>query len=309
MKRILVIKFGALGDFVLAMGPFKAIRAHHPGAHITLLTTPAFAAMAQASGYFDAVWPYGRPAKIDLGGLWRLYRFLRGGAFEWVYDLQTSTRSCFYRNFIPKAKWSGIAAGCSHPHSNPKRDFMHTLDRQAEQLAMAGIAHTPPADLSPDLSWAQVDLGRFNLPVAGKYVLLVPGGSAHRPEKRWPAQHYGELAAWLSQCGFLIIILGAGAESALADEIEALCPAAVSFVDRTSFIEIIALARGAKWAIGNDTGPMHLIAAVGCASLVLFSGASDPALCAPRGPNVKILQRDPLAGLAINEVATQLNLL
>ena len=305
MKRILVIKLGALGDFVLAMGPFRAIRAHHPGAHITLLTTPAFAAMGEACGYFDAVWSHGRPAKSDLSGLWRLYRSLRNGRFERVYDLQTSARSSFYRNFIPKTEWSGIAAGCSHPHANPKRNFMHTLDRQAEQLVMAGIVHTPPADLS----WAQADPGRFNLPAAGKYILMVPGGSAHRPEKRWPARCYGELAALLSERGLQTIILGAGAEIDLADEIEALCPSAVSFVDRTSFMEIIALARGGRWAIGNDTGPMHLIAAAGCPSVVLFSGASDPSLCAPRGTNVTLLRRDPLAGLAISEVATHVNLL
>ena len=305
MQRILVIKLGALGDFVLAMGPFKAIRTHHPAADITLLTTPVFAGMAQACGYFDTVWTFGRPAKSDLSGLWRLMRSLRGGRFERVYDLQTSGRSSFYRYFIRNAEWSGVAAGCSHPHANPGRNLMHTLDRQAEQLAMAGISPVPPADLS----WVKVDIGRFNLPPAGGYVLLVPGGSAHRPGKRWPAHCYGELAAWLFERGLQAVILGSGAERDLADEIEAHCPSAVSFVDRTSFMEIVALACGAKWAIGNDTGPMHLIAAAGCASLVLFSGASDPALCAPRGSKVTILRREPLASLAISEVATQLNLL
>ncbi len=305
MQRILVIKLGALGDFVLAMGPFSAIRTHHPQAHITLLTTPAFAEMGKACGYFDTVWTHGRPAAQDIAGVWRLLRSLRGGRFDRVYDLQTSTRSGFYRQFMRKAEWSGIAAGCSHPHANSRRDFMHTLDRQAEQLAMAGIADVPP----PDLSWVQTGVGRFNLPSDGAYVLLVPGGSAHRPAKRWPAQHYGELALWLREQGLRTIILGSGAEYALADEIEAICPSAVSFVDRTGFLEIIALARRARWAIGNDTGPMHLIAGAGCASLVLFSGASDPALCAPRGANVTILRREPLSDLAISEVATRLNLL
>ncbi|MFZ5836618.1 MAG: glycosyltransferase family 9 protein [Pseudomonadota bacterium] len=304
MKRILVIKLGALGDFVLAMGPFQAIRAHHPEAQITLLTTPAFSALGEACGYFNRVWPHGRPAKSDLAGLWRLFRSLRGGQFERVYDLQTSTRSSLYRNFLPGAEWSGIAAGCSHPHRNPKRDFMHTLDRQAEQLALAGISPVPQADLS----WAQADLGGFNLPPAGAYALLVPGGSAHRPAKRWPVEFYGEIAHWLHNQGILPVILGAGAEEIrLADAIEALCPAAVSFVDRTSFIEIIALARGARWAIGNDTGPMHLIAAAGCPALVLFSGESDPALCAPRGQNVRILRRQPLTDLAVSDVTTHLN--
>ncbi|HBA43779.1 MAG TPA: ADP-heptose--LPS heptosyltransferase, partial [Alphaproteobacteria bacterium] len=58
--RILVIKLGALGDFVLATGPFAAIRQHHADAEITLLTTPPFAAMARQTGFFDHVWDFGR---------------------------------------------------------------------------------------------------------------------------------------------------------------------------------------------------------------------------------------------------------
>jgi ADP-heptose:LPS heptosyltransferase len=49
--------------------------------------------------------------------------------------------------------------------------------------------------------------------------------------------------------------------------------------------------------VGNDTGPMHLIAAVGCPSWVLYSSASDPKLCGQRGERVTILRRDSLAGL------------
>lgn len=302
MKRILVIKLGALGDFVLAMGPFKAIREHHAGAHITLLTTPPFAALAQASGYFDVVLPYGRPKRGDVGGLLRLVQALRSGSFEFVYDLQTSLRSSFYYFLMlgKRPQWSGIAPGCSHRHTDPGRDAQHTIERQAGQLALAGVTSVPPADVS----WAKADLGRFHLPLA--YALLVPGGSAHRPQKRWPVAAFAELAGRLVEQGVLPVILGAGPEQELADAIEAICPQAVSFVDRTDFLDIIVLGRGARCAIGNDTGPMHLLAASGCPSLVLFSGASDPALCAPRGAHVTILRRDNLAALAVNEVASSL---
>ncbi len=305
MKRILVIKLGALGDFVLAQGPFAAIRKHHPSAHITLLTTPPFEALAQASGYFNEVWPFGRPKRGDIAGLVQLIAALRGGGFEFVYDLQTSTRSSFYYWLMlgRKPRWSGVARGCSHPHNNPDRDHLHTIDRQAEQLAIAGITSVPAADLS----WASADISRFNLPQ--HYALLVPGGSAHRPQKRWPASHYGELAQKLAARGILPVILGSGAEQELADDIEFICPEAVSFVDRTDFFDIIALAAGAKAAIGNDTGPIHLIAARGCPVIVLFSRDSDPDLCAPRGANVTIIRCDVLNELTVDEVFGGLNFL
>src|SRR5579864_8576173 len=168
--RILVIKLGALGDFVQAMGPAAAIRRYHQGAEITLLTTAPFADLARAAPYFDRVWIDERPGPLDIVGWWRLRRRLRGAGFDRVYDLQTSDRSSVYRRLMaprPPA-WSGIARGASHPHDNPDRDRMHTLDRQAEQLARAGITQVP----APDLSWAARDIAHFALPP--RLLLLVP---------------------------------------------------------------------------------------------------------------------------------------
>ena len=108
--RILVIKLAALGDFVQAFGPFAAIRAHHPDAAITLLTTPPYADLARRSPWFDAVWSDGRPSWRDAAGWWRLARRLRGAGFARVYDLQTSRRSSRYRALVgPRAEWSGVA--------------------------------------------------------------------------------------------------------------------------------------------------------------------------------------------------------
>ncbi len=303
-ERILVIKHGAMGDFVLAMGPFAAIRDHHADARITLLTTPPFAALGAASPYFDAVWTDSRPGFRRLGALLALRRRLRDGRFDRVYDLQTSDRSSLYFRFFgdPKPQWSGVARGCSHFHDNPRRDFMHTVERQAEQLAIAGIDGVWP----PDLNWMRGDVARFHLPQ--RFSLLVPGGATHRPDKRWPAQRFADLADVLTRRGAPPALIGAAADRAAIDGIKAACPLAHNLCGHTSFGDIAALAREACVAVGNDTGPMHLITASACPSVVLFSAASDPELCAPRGPNTVILRRDPLAELDAAEVAEQLHL-
>ena len=72
--------------------------------------------------------------------------------------------------------------------------------------------------------------------------------------------------------------------------------------------QIAALARSAYRAVGNDTGPMHMIAAAGCPSVVLFSGVSDPKLTAPRGPEMQILQQESLLAMRVDEVAAALRL-
>ncbi|HLO76762.1 MAG TPA: glycosyltransferase family 9 protein [Magnetospirillum sp.] len=299
-ERILVIKLGALGDFVQAFGPFAAIRAHHPQAEITLLTTRPFAALAAASPWFDHVWIDDKPKMWQVAKVLKLRKQLGSERFRRVYDLQTSDRSSWYFRLMGgEVDWSGIAQGCSLPHANPDRDRMHTIERQAEQLAMAGIAEVPPADLS----WAEGDVGRFGLPQP--FALICPGGAPHRPAKRWPAERFGEAASWLAERGVTPVLLGTDAERAEIDAIRAACPQAVSLAGKTQFLDILGLGRRARAAIGNDTGPMHLIASAGCPSVVLFSHESDPNLCAPRG-RVTVLRRPTLAELPAAEVEQEL---
>ena len=298
MEKVLVIKHGALGDFVLALGPARAIRDAHPGARVVLLTSPAMAGIGRASGLFDEVWTDDRPGWRRPGALLSLLRRLAGAGFGRVYDLQTSGRSSLYFRLWPgrKPEWSGIARGCSHPHANPRRDFMHTLERQREQMAMAGIAEVP----APDLSFAAADLSRLDLPA--RFAMLVPGGSAHRPGKRWGIAGYGELAARLMARGLVPVVVGARDEAPLAAAIRAACPEARDLTGATDLLELASLARRAALAVGNDTGPMHVAAAAGVPSLVLFGPESDPALCAPRGPRVEVIAVPDLAALDVGRV-------
>jgi len=290
--RILVIKLSALGDFVQAFGPFAAIRAAHPQAKITLLTTRLFADLARRSPWFDEVWIDERPKLWQVGKMRALRRLLRSGQFERVYDLQTSDRSSGYLRLLggPKAvEWSGIARGCSHPHRNPQRDGMHTIERQAEQLRDAGIEPLS----RPDLSWLDAEITAFAL--SEPFALLVPGGAPHRPDKRWPAAGYAELAVLLAAQGVTPVVVGTASEQDAADAVQAACPQAVSLIGKTGIADLAALARRAQVAIGNDTGPMHLAAGCGCRCVVLYSQASDPALCGQRGEQVQFLRVASLA--------------
>ena len=301
---VLVIKLGALGDFVQALGPFAAIRRHHADARVTLLTTASYEELARASGYFDDIWIDGRPSGMDVAGWLKLLSRLRGGGFGRAYDLQTSDKSSYYfRFFWPNfPEWSGIARGCSHPHANPDRDNMHTMDRQAEQLSMAGIAEVP----APDLSWAEADISRFA--VSERFTLLAPGGALHRPGKRWPAANYGQLAKTLMDQGLLPVLVGSAAEAPIMAEIKAQCEEALDLSGQTGLLDLAALARGAVAAVGNDTGPMHLFSATGCRTVVLYSEDSDPALCGQRGSAVTIIRRQALDDLSVAEVVDGMGL-
>jgi ADP-heptose:LPS heptosyltransferase len=296
---ILIIKLGALGNVVLSLNAFAAIRAHHPSARISVLTTTPYAGWLARAPWFDEVLVDTRPAWWDIPGVYRLRRTLNRPGYTRVYDLQTSSRSSHYFKLFPRTarpEWSGIATGCSHPDRDPNRDHMHDNDRLTRQLRQAGISTFPQADLS----WIRGDIGRFGLP--RDFVVLVPGSAPHRLAKRWPAPRYRALGQALRARGLTPVVVGSAVETPIARTI----PEAVDLTGQIDFGDIADLGRAARFAIGNDTGPMHLLATVGCPVVVLFSRASDPALCAPRGRDVRVLRRPDLASLEVETVLAEL---
>lgn len=298
-ENVLVIKLGAFGNIVLALGAFRAIRQHHPGAKISVLTSAAYADWLRSFPYFDEVLVDPNPTRLDFAGRGRLREMFARGQFNRVYDLQTAPRSSRYFTMFPtkhRPAWSGIAYGCALPDRNPDRNRMHDVARLESQLRQAGLTEFPPADLS----WCTGDIARFNLPQ--HFAILVPGSSPTRLAKRWPAIRYAALAELLAQRGIGSVVVGSAQEAGLAAQI----PKAIDLTGQTGFGDLADLARAARFAVGNDTGPMHLIATAGCPTVTLFSRDSNPDLCAPAGPWTRVLRRPDLADLSVEDVLAAL---
>lgn len=297
IKRILVIKLGALGDFIQAMGPMQAIRAHHPDAHITLLTTKPYVKIGQACGYFNEVWVDERPKFYQFKKWFAQKKKLNDGRFDRVYDLQNNDRTELYlRLFSPKPEWVGAAKGASHRNDSPERTAGHAFEGHVQTLALAGIA-----DIRIDrLDWVadRADIAGLKPP----FVLFAAGSAPERTEKRWPAEKYGRLAKSLHSLGYQPVLVGTIAEIDVNHVIKKSCPQALDLTAKTSLFDLVTLGRQAAAAIGNDTGPMHMIAPTGCPCTVLFSRHSNPKRHAPKGEKVTVLYRDHLDDLTPEDV-------
>jgi ADP-heptose:LPS heptosyltransferase len=170
------------------------------------------------------------------------------------------------------------------------------MDRQAEQLLMAGIY---PVSLVPWLPAA----GSLPAALAGKrFIMLIPGSSPRHLAKRWPASRYGELAIKLNRAGYLPVLVGVHGEANLGRMICDVCPDAVDLIGRTDVAALAALAGSSALTVGNDTGATHVAAAGGNPVVVLFSRASDPGLCAPRGKLVRVLMEPDLGDISVKTV-------
>jgi ADP-heptose:LPS heptosyltransferase len=315
VTRILVIKFGALGDFAQVFHAFSTIRAAHQGAEITLLTTPPYKALAEASGLFDRIETDGRP-KGWMAWL-KMAARLRRARYDRVYDLHTSKGSTrlWWAMLTRPPEWSGIARFGSHPQTRPDRNALHNLDRMADQLHVAGIGpayadgEAPPSDLSfaveASLSKARAEgfasVGaRFGL--TPPFALLVPGASASRPEKLWPTVRYAALAADLIERGVKVAILGGPDQAAMAAEIKAAAPSAVDLTGaKTDQLDFAGLGAEALFCVGNDTGPTHMATYAGAPGVMLLSTrVSNPAHVGPR--SMTLLSASDLASISTDQV-------
>jgi ADP-heptose:LPS heptosyltransferase len=325
LKRVLVIKLGAMGDFMQALGAMRVVRATHSSARITLLTTEPFEAFAKACPYFDIVESDGRPR--DLKGRADLIKRLRSAGYDMVYDFQNNDRTAQYFAALTGKKplWSGAAQGASHQHKNPDRAAMHNFDRLAEQLVHAGLGPKPPGDptgwiegqaLLPSLDWIRPafrDPPRFQpefFSLYGPYALLIPGSSADHPEKRWPHTRFGEIAKWLADAGITPVIVGAKAEGDIGTQIQRMEPRTKSVVGRTDLFQLATLSERSLLAIGGDTGPMHLAAAARTPGVCMFAqewtSAMEDELKSIWNPQTRLGRAAPKGGQMIVIYATAL---
>lgn len=301
MAKILIIKHGAFGDFIQSVGALRAIRAHHQNDEITLLTTKPWlklaVPMAENAALFDRI-------QVDpRKGLWntlKTIRWIRREKFDFVYDLQNTDRTgLYYKLLRKKPQWSGFVKGCSHPHRTEHRQELHTIDRLKEQLAIAGIYEVP----ENDVNW----LPNTEISVGKPFALLVPGGAPHREKKRWTIEGYSALAQHLLSKNIRPILIGTNADKTQTEAIAKTDKRIADLTNQTSFADIATLARQAALAVGNDTGPMHLISVAGCKTITLYSHDSDPKRCGQRGKDITIIRVEDLQKLALETVLEQLD--
>ena len=301
-ENILVIKHGALGDFVMQSGRMRTIRARHPEAHIAIITEAFLKGLAEAMGFFDEVIVDSRGYNIPTW--WRIIvREIGGRKWDAIYDLQSSNRTlCRYYPLVLTAtrhamKWGRLAkGGLTWRTSSRKIPFFPWGFRNVyEEIAWA----------PKDLSMCHGDHAHFDL-LPAKYALLIPGCSAGNEQKRWPPERFVELTRFFAAKGLKSVVMGTKAE---AKEINAICDGnadTVNFLGQSSIADIPDLANGAAVVVGNDTGPSHIAHIAGAKTVMLFT-AYDFGRAAPKNkPNVIALKGERITDIPVEDVCEAL---
>jgi lipopolysaccharide heptosyltransferase I len=307
-KRILIIKPSSLGDVIHALPVLKGLRHRYPDARISWLISTACADLLAGHPDLDEIIPfdrkrYGRIGR-DWAVTWEFVHFVRGlraRGFDLVLDLQGLFRSGFLAWASGARTRLGFAGSrefawlfYTRRITVPGSD-VHAVDRYyllAEVLGFADVPITFDLPVDPEarlqverlLAAQGVDPGR-------DYVVIAPG--TRWETKRWPTEHFVELVRRLSQeTGVAVVLAGSPDEAALAEGIAAGAGVPVANVaGRTTLPQMVALVDGAAAVVMNDTGPMHLAAALDKPMIALF-GPTNPQRTGPYRRGQAVLRAD-----------------
>ncbi len=260
-KKILIIKIGALGDFILQTGRLKMLLEKHRNDEVYLMTGPSLVKISEAMGFKNIF--------VDTRSVWNPLKWMKiilfwRKNFDIIYDLQSSKRTIkkyfSIHRFMVTKDFSWIF---NYNHNFYERKVSYQKNKIYGQLS-ENIFSLPYK--FPDLSDLKSDKD-FNLPE--KFILIIPGCSAKNSYKRWPSDLYKELRLELNRRGFPSVLIGTTEEGNIVNEIASGGGHVINLLSLTNIFDIAEIARKAFVCVGNDTGPTH-IASICCRKTVVL---------------------------------------
>ena len=297
MTKILVVAPSWIGDTIIAQPLLTALHEKHDDLAIDVLASnwgaPLLARMAEVNRVVDS--PFGH-GEFDLSQRWHIARQLKLEAYDEAIVLPNSWKSALIPFLAGIPKRTGYRGESRYGLINQ----MHRLDKKKHprladrylRLADTPSSHTHLSVRRPhlDSSPAQQRAAReaLDLPLTGNPIVFCPGAE-FGAAKRWPARHYATLAHAVGSVDDPVWLVGSPKDAHLGAKIEQLCPGgAINLCGRTTLEQAIDIIASARQVVCNDSGLMHVAAALDRPLVAVF-GSSSFDYTPPMSPQAKIV--------------------
>ena len=290
-ERFLIVRLGSLGDVIHGIPAAAALRSRYPQARIDWLVDPRYIELLDLVESLDSRIPFDPRELTRSGSARRTLRALRATHYDAVIDLQGLLKSAVIARLVAGKRTIGFprqhlrepAARFFYTDTPDPGDARHVIDKNLRLLSAVGIAdaavHFPIR--IPRVSPTEIS--------SGSYAILNPG--AAWPNKRWPPERFGAVAAAMQrERGLRSIVLWGPGEESLAAAVAGASQDAAEPAPRTDISDLVALARDARVMISGDTGPLHIAGAVGTPLVALF-GPTSPERNGPWSPRDVVISR------------------
>lgn len=289
-SKVLVVGPAWVGDMVLAEAAAANLR--ESGAAVHMLAPAATVPVAKRMPSVDAVHELNAGhGELALGQRRRVARALSREGFDQAIVLPNTLKSAL----VPWFARIPIRTGFRGEHRHGLLNDMRRLDPERQPtMVQRFVALSGGADRRPRLTVDPANLDRqrraLDLPQADRVVALCPG-AVFGPAKRWPVKHFAEVAAYCTKHGASVWLFGGETEKAACDAIAIRIPEATNLAGRTDLASAIDLLSGADCVVANDSGLMHIAAALGRRVVALF-GSTSPDFTPPLAADA-ITLREP----------------
>ena len=304
MSNILIIKHGSLGDISQISGALRDIKETYKDKKIFILTTVPYVELLSKCPYIDGVLIDKRLPRWNIIYIVKLKKLLRKFDFFYVYDLQNSSRTSFYRKFLLNiTNWSSTETILKKGEKKKDFDNESVLERFKIQLEHSDVKinHT----LKPDFSWAMANVDQIvNKYFGKKFILLFPFCSPQLSHKKWP--YFNDLIKIIKtkHSNIEIAIAPGPGEIEEAKKIEA-----ISITNKgksLNHMELAGLIDKSSYVIANDTGPAHMTAHLGKMGLVLFGYHTTAKKVSIETDNFKAISAERLMHLKAEKVYSEI---
>jgi heptosyltransferase-2 len=300
MAKILVIGPSWVGDMVMAQALFKLLHARHAGLELDVLAPRwTFAILERMPEVRRAIESPFEHGDLKLGERRRLGRSLAAEGYDQAIVLPKTFKSALVPFFARIPLRTGYIGELRHWILNDARKLdERRLPQMAQRYAALGLPRGEALRLPLPVLKLQVDegkrralLGRLGLDRGRPAAALCPGAE-YGPAKRWPARYFAELAHGLAARGCAVWLVGSQNDRQAAAEIEQSAGGACrNLCGETTLAEAIDLMASASLVVSNDSGLMHVAAALGKPLIALY-GSTSPDFTPPLSANAQVLKLD-----------------
>jgi heptosyltransferase-1 len=279
--RALIVRLGSIGDIVHAMPMVGALRGHAPGAEVDWVVEASLAGVVRMCPGVSRIVTMRTRRGGGADGWWPTVARLRSSRYDVAFDAQGLLKSALLARLSGAARvvgWSRAhlregAAALFYTDRVEAAGAAHVVDKNLSLLRAVGVGHVS-RDVVLNAGPESADVAGLVSRTGGRYALVNAG--ANWPNKRWPPDRFGELAAWLrAQHGLVPVVLWGPGDERLAEAVVTASRGAAVRAPETTLGDIVHLAARAAVVVSGDTGPLHLACAAG-ARLVGIFGPTDP---------------------------------
>ena len=282
--NILIVRLGALGDIIHAVPAAAALRNAFPDARIDWLVDAKHRAMIDLVSVVDRAVVLERPS---MAGWIDVTRRMRSAGYNVAIDFQGLMKSAVLARVSGAPRVIGFSiwhlrektarpfySETGRPANGPAAASEHVIHKNLSLLSAVGVKDVQVRFPLADVESRALTEVRTALGGERPFVLINPG--AAWPNKRWPPERFGEIAAFLQDIrGLPSLVLWGPGEEGLAGAVVETSGGAARVAPPTTLADLLALCRAASLMVSGDTGPLHMAGAAGTPTVSLF-GPTDP---------------------------------